>query len=48
MAGETIRTVNTTGVTYHEDMVNHYSLWDPNHPECPQRFAEIIKRYILV
>lgn len=44
MAGETIRTVNTTGVTYHEDMVNHYSLWDPNHPECPQRFAEIIKR----
>lgn len=44
MAGKSARIVEATGVTYHEDMIDHVCLWDSNHPECPERFAEILKR----
>lgn len=33
-----------TGVTYHEDMAQHLCLWDPEFPECPERFTEVLKR----
>ncbi|RWS29799.1 histone deacetylase hda2-like protein [Leptotrombidium deliense] len=33
-----------TGLVYDERMIDHYCLWDPNYPECPERFSSILSR----
>nr|CAD7586765.1 unnamed protein product [Timema genevievae] len=33
-----------TGVTYDPRMECHRNLWDPNYPECPERFSSVMLR----
>ncbi|XP_046454451.1 histone deacetylase 6-like isoform X3 [Daphnia pulex] len=33
-----------TGIVYDERMVEHQCLWDPNYPECPERFTRVLER----
>ncbi|XP_023236430.1 histone deacetylase 6-like [Centruroides sculpturatus] len=33
-----------TGIIYDDRMVQHLCLWDPNYPECPERYAQSLKR----
>uniref|UniRef100_A0A0P6E2S0 Putative Histone deacetylase n=1 Tax=Daphnia magna TaxID=35525 RepID=A0A0P6E2S0_9CRUS len=33
-----------TGIIYDERMVEHQCLWDPNYPECPERFTRVLER----
>lgn len=33
-----------SGVVYDESMTRHFCLWDPNYPECPERFTSVINR----
>lgn len=34
----------STGLIYDESMVAHRCLWDPQHPECPERFSYVLQR----
>ncbi|XP_049543518.1 histone deacetylase 6 isoform X1 [Anopheles darlingi] len=36
-----------TGVVYDDRFVLHRCLWDPNYPECPERYLEVMKRVEL-
>lgn len=38
------RIKNGTGLVYDEKMTEHLCLWDPNYPECPERFTRVIDR----
>ncbi|GLH15011.1 Histone deacetylase Rpd3 [Gryllus bimaculatus] len=33
-----------TGIIYDPHMVKHQCLWDPNYPECPDRFSKVLER----
>ncbi|XP_065224812.1 polyamine deacetylase HDAC10-like isoform X2 [Planococcus citri] len=33
-----------TAITFNEEMTKHHCLWDPNYPECPERFSHVLKR----
>ncbi|XP_030382425.1 histone deacetylase 6 isoform X2 [Scaptodrosophila lebanonensis] len=33
-----------TGLIYDETMSQHCCLWDPKHPECPERFTRVMER----
>uniref|UniRef100_A0A182FMG5 Uncharacterized protein n=1 Tax=Anopheles albimanus TaxID=7167 RepID=A0A182FMG5_ANOAL len=33
-----------TGVVYDDRFLLHRCLWDPNYPECPERYLEVMKR----
>lgn len=34
-----------TGVIFDDYNVQHRCEWDPDHPECPERYTSIINRY---
>ncbi|XP_062890991.1 histone deacetylase 6 isoform X3 [Mobula hypostoma] len=34
-----------TGLVYDEAMKEHYNMWDPDHPEDPQRISQIFARH---
>ncbi|XP_059818792.1 histone deacetylase 6-like, partial [Hypanus sabinus] len=34
-----------TGLVYDEAMKEHYNMWDPDHPENPQRISQILARH---
>lgn len=34
-----------TGLIYDESMKKHCCFWDPQHPECPERFSYVLQRY---
>uniref|UniRef100_A0A2M4BB43 Protein deacetylase HDAC6 n=1 Tax=Anopheles marajoara TaxID=58244 RepID=A0A2M4BB43_9DIPT len=36
-----------TGVVYDDRFLLHRCLWDPNYPECPERYLEVMKRIEL-
>lgn len=36
-----------TGIVYDNRMAEHRCLWDPNYPECPERFTRVLERYVL-
>jgi hypothetical protein len=29
-------------------MTEHKCIWDPNYPECPERFTRVLERYGMV
>lgn len=33
-----------TGITFYEDNVKHYCVWDPEYEENPRRFTRILER----
>lgn len=33
-----------TGLVYDDRMAEHRCLWDPEYPECPERFTRVIER----
>ncbi|XP_067008201.1 histone deacetylase 6 isoform X1 [Anabrus simplex] len=33
-----------TGIIYDKRMVEHHCLWDPDYPECPDRFTRVLER----
>lgn len=33
-----------TGIIYDRHMVEHKCIWDPNYPECPERFTRVLER----
>lgn len=33
-----------TGIIYDKQMADHCCLWDPNYPECPERFTQVLER----
>lgn len=35
-----------TGLVYDTRMAEHRCLWDPNFPECPERFTRVLDRCI--
>ncbi len=35
---------SSTALIYHDEMVDHKCLWDPNYPERPERFSRIMDR----
>lgn len=37
-----------TGIVYDNRMAEHRCLWDPNYPECPERFTRVIERYVCM
>lgn len=37
-----------TGVVFDDYNVQHKSEWDPTHPECPERYLCVMKRYVSV
>lgn len=37
-----------TGIVYDNRMAEHRCLWDPNYPECPERFTRVIERYVYL
>jgi hypothetical protein len=37
-----------TGIVYDRRMREHRCLWDPNYPECPERFTTVLERYGFV
>jgi hypothetical protein len=37
-----------TGIVYDRDMTEHKCIWDPNYPECPERFTRVLERYGIV
>ncbi|XP_052866559.1 histone deacetylase 6 [Anopheles cruzii] len=36
-----------TGLVYDDRFALHRCLWDPNYPECPERYLEVTKRVTL-
>lgn len=34
-----------TGLVFDKRMAEHRCLWDPNYPERPERFTQILERY---
>lgn len=34
-----------TGLIFDDSMLLHKCQWDPNYPECPERYLSIIQRY---
>lgn len=34
-----------TGIVYDRRMSEHKCIWDPNYPECPDRFTRVLERY---
>lgn len=34
-----------TGLVYDHRMAEHKCLWDPDFPECPERFTRVMERY---
>jgi hypothetical protein len=37
-----------TGIVYDRRMTEHKCIWDPNYPECPERFTRVLERYGMV
>lgn len=35
-----------TGIVYDNRMAEHRCLWDPNYPECPERFTRVLERFV--
>lgn len=35
-----------TGVIFDDYNTKHKNEWDPTHPECPERYLCVIKRYV--
>ncbi|PNF26149.1 hypothetical protein B7P43_G04459 [Cryptotermes secundus] len=33
-----------TGIIYDRHMTEHKCIWDPNYPECPERFTRVLER----
>lgn len=33
-----------TGLVYDDRMAEHRCLWDPEFPECPERFTRVLER----
>lgn len=33
-----------TGLVFDQSMAEHECLWDPNYPECPARFTQVLQR----
>jgi histone deacetylase 6 len=33
-----------TGIIYDRHMTEHKCIWDPNYPECPERFIRVLER----
>ncbi|KAI5754266.1 hypothetical protein M8J77_007296 [Diaphorina citri] len=33
-----------TGIIYDDSMTQHVCLWDPNYPECPERYSRVMQR----
>lgn len=44
---EALLETQSTGVIYDDEMVKHNCIWDSNYPEKPERYLEIIKRWVL-
>jgi len=38
------KTINKTGIIYDDKFTDHLCIWDPDYPENPHRYTEIIKR----
>ncbi|KAM6474766.1 protein deacetylase HDAC6 isoform 2-T2 [Liasis olivaceus] len=39
------RPTSCTGLVYDEKMMEHYNMWDSQHPELPQRVSRIFQRH---
>jgi histone deacetylase 6 len=37
-----------TGIIYDRCMTEHKCIWDPNYPECPERFTRVLERYGVI
>jgi histone deacetylase 6 len=37
-----------TGIIYDRRMTEHKCIWDPNYPECPERFTRVLERYEII
>lgn len=37
-----------TGIIYDRRMTEHKCIWDPNYPECPERFTRVLERYGII
>ncbi|XP_062975530.1 histone deacetylase 6 isoform X2 [Elgaria multicarinata webbii] len=40
-----LRPASCTGLVYDEKMMEHYNMWDSQHPELPQRVSRIFQRH---
>lgn len=36
--------MSRTGIIYDDRMIEHSCIWDPNYPECPERYKQSLKR----
>lgn len=42
------QTRGKTGVVFDDYNIQHRCEWDPQHPECPERYLSVINRYDFV